>query len=91
MSIEMTSYEIMNLLLGLLMKVLKFVHGRKLCDIETIGKHTIWFALQKMFGFIRSDVGDGCEDVARMSRCSLNAISVIDTTFASFCVHIKVL
>jgi hypothetical protein len=37
MTVEMTSDEIVNLLLGLNVEVLEFVHGGELLDIETVG------------------------------------------------------
>jgi hypothetical protein len=42
MTIEMTSDEIVNLLLGLDVEVLELVHGSKLLDVETVGEDTIW-------------------------------------------------
>jgi hypothetical protein len=42
MTIEMTSDEIVNLLLGLYVEVLELVHGSKLLDVETVGEDTIW-------------------------------------------------
>jgi hypothetical protein len=36
MTVEVTSDEIINLLLGLDVKILEFVHGRKLLDVETV-------------------------------------------------------
>jgi hypothetical protein len=42
MTIEMTSDKVVNLLLGLDVEVLEFVHGSELLDVETIGEDTIW-------------------------------------------------
>lgn len=44
-----------------------------------------------MFRFVCGDVGDGSEDIARVCRGTLNAVSVIDTTSSSFRIHIEVL
>ena len=41
MTIEMTSDEIVNLLLGLDVEILEFVHSRELLDVKTVGKDTI--------------------------------------------------
>jgi hypothetical protein len=42
MTIEMTSNEIVNLLLGLNVEVLEFVHSCELLDVKTVGEDTIW-------------------------------------------------
>jgi hypothetical protein len=42
MTIEMTSDEIVNLLLGLNVEVLEFVHSCELLDVKTVGEDTIW-------------------------------------------------
>jgi hypothetical protein len=42
MTIEMTSDEIVNLLLGLNVEVLEFVHSSEFLDVETVGEDTIW-------------------------------------------------
>jgi len=42
MTIEMTSDEIVNLLLGLNVEVLEFVHSSELLDVKTVGEDTIW-------------------------------------------------
>jgi hypothetical protein len=36
-------------------------------------------------------MGDGCENIARVSRSSLNAVSVVDTTLSGLSIDIKVL
>jgi hypothetical protein len=41
MAVEMTSNEIVNLLLGLDVQVLELVHGSKLLDVQTVGQDTI--------------------------------------------------
>ena len=67
------------------------MHGGEFRNIETIRKHAVWLALQKMFGFVCSDVGDGCEDIAGVGRSSFDAVSVVDPTLSSLRIHIKVL
>ena len=41
MTIEMTSDEIVNLLLGLDVEVLEFVHSSELLDVETVREDTV--------------------------------------------------
>lgn len=41
MTIEMTSDEIVNLLLGLDVEILEFVHSSELLDVETVREDTI--------------------------------------------------
>jgi hypothetical protein len=91
MSIKVPSNEIVNLLLCLLMQILEFVHGRKLRNIETVGKNTIWLPLQKMLAFVCRDVGDSGENIARVGRSPFNAVSVVDATLSSLRIYIKVL
>lgn len=73
------------------MKVLEFVHGRKLDDVKTIGKDTIWFSLEKMLRFVGGDVGDGSENIARVGCCTFDTVTVVDPSLARFGVDIKVL
>lgn len=44
-----------------------------------------------MFTFVGGDVGDSCEDVCTMGCGTFDAVPVVDTTFSSFMVYIKVL
>jgi len=67
------------------------VHSGELCDIETVGKYSIWLTLQEMLALVCSDVGYGCEDITRVCGSALNAVSVVDTTLSSLGVNIKVL
>lgn len=41
MTIKVTSDEIVNLLLGLNVEILEFVHSSEFDDIETVGQDTI--------------------------------------------------
>jgi len=54
MTIEMTSDEIVNLLLGLNVEVLELVHSSEFLDVETVGEDTIWSS-----AFNPSTRGDG--------------------------------
>jgi hypothetical protein len=67
------------------------VHGRKFRNVETIREDSIRLSLQKMFALVGSDVGYGCKNIARVCRSTLNAVSMIDSTFSSLCIYIKVL
>lgn len=87
----MPSNKVMDLLFGLLMQILEFVHSREFGNIETIGKHAIGLSFQKMLAFICSDMRDGSKDIAGMCGCPLNAVPMVDTTFSSLMIYIKVL
>ena len=63
MSVEMTSYKIVNLLLGLLMQVLEFVGGSEFGDVHAIREYTVWGSLQQMFGLVCCDMRDCGENV----------------------------
>ena len=91
MSVKVASNKVGDSILGLLMKVLKFMSGGELLDIETIRKHAIGLSLQQMFAFIGGDVRDGGKDVSSMRCPSLNAISVVDATPACLSVDIEML
>ncbi len=67
------------------------MHGGELGHIETVGKHTVGLALEEMLAFVCGDVRDGREDIAGMSSCALDAVTMIDPTLASLRIHIKVL
>jgi hypothetical protein len=67
------------------------MHGREFRNIETIRKDAIGFALEKMFAFVSSDMGNGCKYVASMCCSSLDAIAVINSSFTSLRIHIEVL
>lgn len=87
----MSANKVVNLLLGLLVQVLKFVHGGKLGDVQTVWQHAIWLALEQMLRFVGRDVGDSSENVAGMRSSPLNAVSVVNTTLSSLSVDIEVL
>jgi len=44
-----------------------------------------------MLAFVGCNVRNGGEDIACMCSCTFNAVTVVDTTFSSFRIHIKVL
>jgi hypothetical protein len=87
----MASYEIVNLLLGLLMQILELVGCRKLGNIHTIWKDTVGGSLQEMLALVCGDMGDCGENIGRMCSSPLDAISVIDPATPSFLVNVKVL
>lgn len=90
-SVEMSSNEIMDFLFRLLMQILKFVHGRELGDIETVGQYAIRFSFQQVLTLVGSDMRNSGEHIAGMSSGTLNAVSVVYSSFSSFSVNIKVL
>ncbi len=90
-SIEMSADELVNFCLGSSVQVLELVHRLEFDNVKPIWKDTIRFAFEKMFAFVGCDVGDGCEDVCTMGCGALNAVPVVNTTFSSFVVNIKVL
>lgn len=81
--VEMTAHKIVNLLFGLLVKILEFVNRRKLGDVEAVGQNSIGLSLQQVLRLEGSDVGHSGEDITRMSSGTLNAITVVDPTFSS--------
>lgn len=87
----MTSDEVIDLDLGLLMQVLELVSGRELLDVETVGQDTVWFPLQQVLTLVSCDVGDSGKDIGRVGCSSLNAVAVVDTTLSSFSIDIEVL
>lgn len=87
----MTSDKIVDLFLGLLVQILELVHGGEFGDVETVGQHSVRLALEKMLRFVGSDVGDGSEDIARVCRCTLNTVTVVDATLTSFRINVKIL
>lgn len=90
-TIEVTADKVVDLLLGLLVKVLELVHGGELGDVETIGQHSVGLALQEMLALVRGNVRDGGEDITGVSRRPLDAVPMIDTALASLGVDVKVL
>lgn len=91
MSVEMTTYEIMNLLFLNGVQILELVDGREFLDVKTVGQDTIRFSFQEMLGLIGGDVGDGGEDIASVCSSSFYAVTMVNTALSSFCVHVKVL
>lgn len=90
-AVEVASNKVMDLFLGLLMKILEFVDGRELGDIETVGQDTIGLSLEEMLGLEGSDVRNGGEDVASVCGSALYAVSVVDTSLSSLSIDIEVL
>lgn len=90
-AIEMSSDEVVDLLLGLGVEVLEFVHSRKLNDVEAIGKNTIWFSLEQMLTFVCRNMRYSSEDIARVGCCTFNTVTVVDSSLACFSIDVKVL
>lgn len=90
-AVEMPSDEVVNLFFRLSVEVLELVHGRKLDDIQAVGKDTIWFSLEQMLTLVGRDVGDSSEDITRMGCCTFNTVTVVNSSLACFGVDIKVL
>ena len=91
MTIKMAADELVDLLLASGMEILEFMHGLELDNIEAIRKHAIWLALEEMLTLIGSDVRDSGENVGAVSSGSLDAISVVYTTFSGLVIYVKVL
>lgn len=87
--VKVTSDEIVDLLLCLLMQVLELVCGGEFLNIQTIGQDAVGLALQKMFALVRGDVRDGGEDIGGVCGCALYAVAVVDATLSSFRIHIE--
>lgn len=90
-TVEMTADEIVNLLLGLLVQVLEFVHGGEFLDVESIRQYSIRLSFQEVLALVCSDVRNGREHIGRVSGGPFDAISVIDAPFAGLSINVKVL
>lgn len=44
-SVKMTSYKVVNAILGHGVQILELVHCRELDDVESVGQHTIYFSI----------------------------------------------
>lgn len=89
--VEVPANEIQNLCLGQLMQVLEFMRRGELLDVKTVWQNTVGLSLKEMFALVSRNVRYSGEDVRGMGSCSLNAVSVVDTTLSSLRVHVKVL
>lgn len=90
-AIEMTTDKLVDLGLGGGMKVLKFMHGLKFDDVETVGKDSVGFAFEEMLAFVGCDVRNGGKDVGAVGSRTFDAVSVVDTAFSGLVVDVKVL
>lgn len=90
-AVEMSSYEVMDLLFRLLMQILELVHSGEFLHVQAIGQYSIRLPLEQMLAFVSRDVGDGGEDVGRVCRGPFDAVSVVYAALSSFCIHIEVL
>lgn len=73
------------------MQVLELVHRLELDDVQSIGNHSVGFALEEMLRLVCSDMGHGGEDVGTVGSRAFNAVSVIDTALSSLVVDIEIL
>ena len=89
MSVEVAAHKIVYLLLGLLMQVLELVDGRELGHVQTIGQHTVGFALEQVLALEGRDMRYGGENVTAMSSSALDAIPMVDTTLSCLRIYIK--
>ena len=87
----MASYEVVYFLFRLLVKVLELVHRRELHDIQTIGQDAIRLSLEEMLALICCNVRHRCKDVSGMGSSALDTVTVVDTTFTSLRIHVKIL
>lgn len=67
------------------------MNSREFLDIQSIWQHSVWFPLEKVLALKRRDMRDGSKDVCRVSCRSLDAVSMIDPTFTSLRIHIKMM
>ncbi|KAI6766392.1 hypothetical protein HG531_011614 [Fusarium graminearum] len=88
-AIEMSADKVVDLLLCLLVQVLELVNSRELCDVETIRQNAIGLSLQQMLRLKSCDMRNSGENIASMCGGSLNTVSVVYTTLASFSVDIE--
>ena len=86
---EMTSHKLIDLFFTLSMKILKLMQIP--LDIEPIRSENVWLPLHQMLALQPSDLTHSGEDMSKMSRSSLNAVSVIDPTLSSLMVTVKLL
>jgi hypothetical protein len=73
------------------MKILEFVHGLKLDNIQTIRKDAIWFPFEEIFSLVSGDVGDRGEYICAVGCTAFDTVSVVDTAFPCLVVDVKVL
>lgn len=75
MSKEVTTYELVNFVLGHRVKILKFVNSGEFLNVQTIWCNEIGLTLEKMFSFIARNFGDSRKDVSGMSGGTLEAVT----------------
>lgn len=91
MTIEMATYEFVDLCFGGSVEVLEFVHSLELDDVQAIGKNTIRFPLEEMLGLVSGNVRNGGEDIGAVGSRAFDAVSVVYATLACLVIDIKVL
>jgi len=91
MTIEVTSYKVVDDVLLDSMQILEFVHCLEFDDIEPIRQNPVGFSLQQMLAFVGGDVTDCGKDIGGMCSSAFYAISVVDSSFASFMIDVEIL
>lgn len=91
MSVEVATDELVDLCFAGGVEVLEFVHSLELDDVETVRKNAIRLPLQKMLALVGGDMRNGGENVRTVRRGTFDAVSVVDSAFPRFVVHVKVL
>lgn len=91
MTVEVTSDEIVDLHLGLLMKILELVRRRELLHVQAVRQYAVRFPLQKMLALVCSDVGHSGKNIGRMRSGAFDTVSVVDAALSSLGIHIEVL
>lgn len=91
MSVEVSTNKLVDLRLGIRVKILELMHRLEFDNVETVGKDAVGFPFKEMFTFVGSDMGNRREDISTVSCRAFNAVSMIDAALPSFVVDIKVL
>lgn len=87
----MPADELVDLLLALRMKVLKFMHRLEFNNIKPVRQDAVRLALEEVLALICSDMRHSCEDVCAMRGGALNAVAMVDSALASLVVDIEIL
>ena len=91
MTIKVAPDKFIDFCFACCMHVLKLVNRLEFNNIQAIRKNTVWFPFKQVFTFIGCDVRNGCEHISAMCCGTFYAVSVIDSSFSSFVVDIKIL
>ena len=91
MAVEMSADKIGDAVAIDRMQVLELVGCGELLDVQAIGEHTVGLSLEEVLALIGSDVADSGEDIGAMGGTALYAVAMVDATFSSLSIYIKVL